>query len=257
MSSTGGRAATACVRLRDDHQTAFELAQASGKLLLGLRDRLEAGVAPDVVRREGDRRSHELLVAALESACPDDAILSEEADHDAACFDARRLWIIDPLDGTREFGEPGRADWAVHVALVADGEFVAGAVVLPALGKAFSTRPAPPLASQPRRAPRIAVSRTRPPAEAERVRERLHGELVPMGSAGAKAMAVVTGAVDVYLHSGGQHLWDAAAPTAVALAAGCHVSRLDGTPVACDTTWTPDLLVCRPELAEQVLQALA
>ena len=170
-----------------------------------------------------------------------------------------RTWVVDPLDGTREFGEAGREDWAVHVALVVDDAAAAGAVALPAQDVVLSTGAPPALAPPPQRAPRIVVSRTRPPAFAEAFAEALGGELVPLGSAGAKTAAVVTGEADVFVHAGGQYAWDTAAPAAVALAAGAHVSRLDGSPVRfdCADPWTPDILVCRPELRAAALAALA
>ncbi|HEX7444230.1 MAG TPA: 3'(2'),5'-bisphosphate nucleotidase CysQ, partial [Acidimicrobiales bacterium] len=191
-----------------------------------------------------------------------DAVLSEEGRDDPARLTAARVWIVDPLDGTREFGEPPRTDWAVHVALVVAGRPVAGAVALPALGLTLGTRPAPsplpPLPASPY-TPRVIVSRSRPPAAATWLAEHLGGELVPMGSAGAKAMAVVRGEADVYAHSGGQFEWDSCAPVAVAAAAGLHVSRLDGSPLRYNNAdpYLPDLLICRRELADASLQALA
>ncbi len=168
-----------------------------------------------------------------------------------------RTWIVDPLDGTREFGEHDRDDWAVHIALAEGGRLVAGAVALPARGVVYATD-APPVPPAPAsRRPRIAVSRTRPPAQAEQLAERLGGELVPMGSAGAKTMAVVEGAVDAYVHAGGQYVWDSAAPVAVALASGLHASRLDGSALDYSAeTWLPDLVVCRPDDRDRVLAAL-
>ena len=189
-----------------------------------------------------------------------DGVLSEESVDDASRLQADRVWIIDPLDGTREFTEQGRTDWAVHVALWtrSDG-LVAGAVALPAQGRVLSTVSPPPTPVAQDRRPRIVVSRTRPPAVAHRVAEALGGELVGMGSAGAKAMAVVDGAVDAYVHSGGQYEWDSAAPVAVAVAAGLHVSRIDGSPLEYNRRdpWLPDLVVCRQDLAEEVLAAVA
>jgi 3'(2'), 5'-bisphosphate nucleotidase len=186
-------------------------------------------------------------------------VLSEEAPDDPRRLRAERAWIVDPLDGTREFGESERTDWAVHVALVEHGELAAGAVALPARRLTLSSDPAPPPAPPVERTPRIVVSRSRPPVEAELVAERLRATLVPMGSAGAKAMAVVTGEADLYLHAGGQHVWDSAAPVAVAAAAGLHASRVDGSPLAynAESTWLPDLLICRPELAPAVLAVLS
>jgi 3'(2'), 5'-bisphosphate nucleotidase len=206
---------------------------------------------------EGDRRSHELLARRLGDERPDDAVLSEEGER--ATEGGGRTWVVDPLDGTREFGEPGREDWAVHVALVVDEAAVAGAVALPARGVVLSTGAPPALPPPSRRRPRIVVSRTRPPAFAEAFAEGIGGELSPLGSAGAKTAAVVLGEADVFVHAGGQHAWDTAAPVAVALAAGLHVSRLDGSPVRfdCADPWTPDLLVCRPSLREAALTVLA
>jgi 3'(2'), 5'-bisphosphate nucleotidase len=241
-----------------DGAVAREVASAAGELLLEIRDGLEAGRDPEEIRKEGDRRSNDLILRLLRERFPADAILSEEAPRPSLTAPPERLWIVDPLDGTREFGESGRSDWAVHVALSERGRLVAGAVTLPAQpGACFATDRAPARVRCAARPLRIAVSRTRPPAEALALAERLDGELVPMGSAGAKAMAVLTGDVDVYVHSGGQYAWDSAAPVAVATAAGLHASRIDGSPLAyAGDVWMPDLLVCRPELAPSVLTAL-
>ena len=242
-----------------DHEDAARFAEEAGRLLLGIRTRIDDGEAVDRVRHEGDLGSHELLLGRLADTHPDDAVLSEEGADDLARLDAERVWIVDPLDGTREFGEPPRTDWAVHVALVIGGEPVAGAVALPARGLVLSTAAPPTLAPPAGGRPRVVVSRTRPPAEADRLVTALGAELVAMGSAGAKAMAVVLGDADVYPHAGGQYEWDSAAPVAVAARAGLHVSRLDGTPLRYNQrdAWLPDLLICRPELAEPVLAALA
>ncbi|MCU4184325.1 3'(2'),5'-bisphosphate nucleotidase CysQ [Acidiferrimicrobium sp. IK] len=204
----------------------------------------------------GDRAAHELLAGALADARPDDGVLSEEGDHDTDRTSRRRTWIVDPLDGTREFKERPRTDWAVHVALSVDGTVRAGAVALPALGKVLSTAEPPPPPPAPGAVPRLVVSRSRPPAFSARLSEQLGGELVPMGSAGAKAMAVVLGDADVYAHAGGMYEWDSAAPVAVAAAAGLHVSRLDGSPLVYNQPdpWLPDLLICAPQLAERVIE---
>ena len=169
-----------------------------------------------------------------------------------------RLWIVDPLDGTREFTEAGRSDWAVHVCLAVGGVPVVGAVALPAVGLTLAT-PDPPPPAPAGAAPRLAVSRTRPPRQAQAVADAIGAELVPMGSAGAKVAAVIRGEVDAYVHAGGQYEWDSAAPVAVALAAGLHASRLDGSPLVygAPDPWLPDLVVCRPELRDLILQALA
>jgi 3'(2'), 5'-bisphosphate nucleotidase len=242
----------------DDHALAARLATEAGRLLVSMRARLAAdGLSGKALGAEGDRRAHGLLVAGLAELRPDDAVLSEEGVADPERLTRRRVWIVDPLDGTREYGEVPRTDWAVHVALVVDGDPVAGAVALPGRGLTLATDPAPPPPPPSRGPLRVVVSRSRPPAEATLVAEALGGELVPLGSAGAKAMAVVLGEADVYPHSGGQYEWDSAAPVAVARAAGLHVSRLDGSPLAYNRPdpYLPDLLVCRPELADQVIAA--
>lgn len=246
-----------------DHRLARRLAEQAGTLLLDVRAELGVeGAEPAELKVEGDRRSNEFLLHELDAAMqPGDAVLSEEAratHDDARRLDASRVWIIDPLDGTREFSEPPRTDWAVHVALCVDGEPVCGAVALPALGTVLSTGDEP-VALPPLGVPRIVVSRTRPPAEAELVRAALEGVLVEMGSAGAKTMAILRGEVDCYPHSGGQYEWDSAAPVAVALAAGAHASRLDGSPLRynCPDPLLPDLVVARAEIAADLLAALA
>ena len=234
-----------------DADLAAELAEQAGHLLLALRDRGE--FSGKLLGEEGDRLANTLLCAELRRSRPDDALLSEEEKDNLVRLDASRAWIVDPVDGTREYGE-GRSDWAVHVALSIDGIPAIGAVALPALGLVLrSDRPiavAPPPAKL-----RMLVSRTRPAREAVAVAEALGAELVPMGSAGAKAMAVVRGEADVYLHSGGQHEWDSCAPVAVALAHGLHASRIDGSPLVYNQadTYIPDLLICHRDHAEQVL----
>jgi 3'(2'), 5'-bisphosphate nucleotidase len=235
-----------------DHVAAAELATAAGERLLEVR----AGGAEGAALKDlGDRTSHAFLMGELQSRYPDDGILSEEGADDQARLTRARVWIVDPLDGTREFSEPPRSDWAVHVALVVAETAVAGAVALPGLGLTLSTAepPAPPPGVEGR--PRILVSRTRPTEHAQHLAAALDGELVPMGSAGAKAMAVVRGDADIYAHSGGQYEWDSAAPVAVAASAGLHVSRLDGSPLRYNQSnpWLPDLLICRPEYAAAVL----
>ena len=243
----------------DDHATAARLAEEAGRLLVELRSRLSArGVDGRRLGREGDAAAHDLLVRLLARHRPADAVLSEEGAADPERVHRSRVWIVDPLDGTREYGEVPRSDWAVHVALVVDGDPVAGAVALPGRGLTLATDPPPPPPPAVDRPPRIVVSRTRPPWQATRIAEALAGELVPLGSAGAKAMAVVLGEADVYPHAGGQYEWDSAAPVAVARAAGLHASRLDGSPLVYNRPdpYLPDLLVCRPDLAEQVLAAV-
>jgi 3'(2'), 5'-bisphosphate nucleotidase len=238
-----------------DADFAAEIAVAAGKLLQEVRasrdwDAKELGKA-------GDAAANDLLCHAITSARPDDGLLSEERKCDGTRLLKSRTWIIDPVDGTREYGER-RDDWAVHVALCIDGRPELGAVALPDAGLVLRSD-APPALAPLNDPPRMVVSRTRPAAEAVAVAEAIGAELVPMGSAGAKAMAVVRGIADIYLHSGGQHEWDSAAPVAVAFAAGLHCARLDGTPLVynCDDTYVHDLLICRRELVEAVTDALA
>ena len=233
----------------NDHEVAATLAEEAGRLLLDVR----AGHAAD-----GDRLSNELLLARLAELRPADAVLSEESVDDPVRLQRDRVWIIDPLDGTREYNEMPREDWAVHVALAVGGEPVVGAVALPAAGVVLGTgRPPSPPSSHGGR-PRLVVSRTRPTELADRLAAALDAELLPMGSAGAKAMAVVRGEADVYAHSGGQYEWDSCAPVAVAAAAGLHVSRLDGSPLVYNqpNPYLPDLLICRPDLAARVLEEI-
>jgi 3'(2'), 5'-bisphosphate nucleotidase len=239
-----------------DHQLAASAATAAGRLLVELR---ASGVAGAELGTLGDRRSHEHLARELAAHRPLDAVLSEEGAPRGEHSGRGRVWIVDPLDGTREFTEAGRSDWAVHVALAVDGIPVAGAVALPARDLTLHTGDALARPARSAGPPRLVVSRTRPPAEASVVAARLGAEVVRMGSAGAKAMAVVLGEADVYVHSGGQHEWDSAAPVAVALAAGLHASRLDGSPLVYDQpdAWLPDLVICVPELAADVLAACA
>jgi 3'(2'), 5'-bisphosphate nucleotidase len=243
-----------------DHRSAAEIATGAGERLLELRSSLERlHLHPRHRRDEGDRVSHEFIVDALARAHPDDAVLSEEGADVSDRLSASRVWIVDPLDGTREFGEPGRKDWAVHVALVIDGTVEAAAVALPALGVTLTAEPPPDPPPSHEGPPRLVVSRSRPPAVAMALAYRLDGEMLALGSAGAKAMAVVMGLADIYAHSGGQYEWDSAAPVGVAAAAGLHVSRLDGAPLEYNRPdpWLPDLLICRPELADAVLELTA
>ncbi len=244
-----------------DHEIAADVATRTGQLLVELR--AKAGATPHdwwSLRDEGDWSAHRFIVEALAELAPGDKVLSEEGIEDRSRLGAERVWIVDPLDGTREFGEPGRSDWAVHVALVnGAGEPLAGAVALPAIGVTLASDPPPP-PPEPHEGPlRVVVSRTRPPAAALRIAEALEADLVSMGSAGAKAMAVVLGEVDVYAHAGGQYEWDNCAPVAVARAAGLHTSRIDGRPLVYNQSdpWLPDLLICRPELADTAIGAVA
>jgi len=236
----------------DDHVLAAWLATVAGERLLEVR---QEGLEGRELKDAGDRAAHDLLMELLAEHRPGDAVLSEEGKDDKARLGRDRVWIVDPLDGTREFSEVPRDDWAVHVALWADGELVAGAVAQPALGETFSTGAPPvvPPSTAPR--PRIAVSRSRPPAFVHALAEDLGADLVAMGSAGVKVISVARDITDAYVHAGGQYEWDSAAPVAVARAAGLFTSRIDGTPLVYnqEDVYLPDLIVCRPELAERIV----
>ncbi len=238
-----------------DAALAAHLAEVAGQLLIAVRD---SGVFGErTLGKAGDATANAFLCHALRAQRPDDALLSEEEKDNLDRLTASRVWIVDPVDGTREYGE-ARADWAVHVALAVDGAPVLGAVALPDQGRVL--RSDQPVAVPP--APevlRMVVSRTRPAPEAEAVASMIGAALVPMGSAGAKAMAVILGQADIYLHTGGQYEWDSCAPAAVALAHGLHVSRIDGTPLVYNRadTYMPDLLICRKEHADMVLAKVA
>jgi 3'(2'), 5'-bisphosphate nucleotidase len=241
-----------------DVQLARRIAEKTGELLLTLQGSgLFEGKA---LGQAGDRTANAFIMEALKSRRPDDAVLSEEEKDTAERLSASRVWIVDPLDGTREYGE-GRTDWAVHVALSVDGAPAVGAVALPGLGVTLCTAGCKPDGAVKEGAKpklRMLISRSRPSPEVVSVAEALGAELVPMGSAGAKAMAVVRGEGDIYLHTGGQYEWDNCAPAAVAKAAGLHVSRADGSPLAYNgqDPYLPDLLVCPPHLAGEVIAAL-
>lgn len=241
--------------VENDEQLAERLATAAGQLLLGLQT--AGDLDGKALGKAGDEAANAMLMRELRAARPDDAILSEEEKDNGVRCQSRRAWIIDPLDGTREYGE-GRTDWAVHVALAVDGVPTVGAVALPGLGVTLTSGAPTPLASA-NFPPKMLVSRTRPAAEAVYVAEKLGAELLAMGSAGAKAMAVVRGEADIYLHTGGQYEWDNCAPAAVAVAAGLHVSRVDGSPLIynCENPYLPDLLICRQEFAEAALRLAA
>jgi len=241
----------------NDVDLAAHLAETAGRILVEVRD--SGMFAGKALGKAGDQTANEFLVHALRCQRPEDGLLSEESKDTAERLGKSRVWIIDPVDGTREYGE-ARSDWAVHVALAVDGVASIGAVALPGLDGGLVLRTDEvrelPVHDGP---PRMVVSRTRPAAEAVAVAERLGGELVPMGSAGAKAMAVVRGEAEIYLHSGGQFEWDSCAPAAVASAYGLHCSRMDGSPLVYNQadTYMPDLLICRKEWAQKVFDALS
>ena len=244
-----------------DQALAQELAAEAGRLLVGLAT---SGPIGKELGTLGDRESNAFLLSRLAAERPEDAVLSEESADDPVRLSAERVWIIDPVDGTREYGTGGRPDWAVHVALWEHSAgLIAAAVALPALDCVLGTGPLPaasgllPTRSSDR--PRIVISRSRPPAFAQAVAEAIGGDLMPLGSAGAKSAAVILGEADAYLHAGGQYQWDSAAPAGVALAHGLHCSRIDGSALHYNAaeTWLPDILVCRKDLRDTILAAIA
>ncbi|MET7464574.1 3'(2'),5'-bisphosphate nucleotidase CysQ [Nonomuraea sp. NPDC005501] len=272
--------------IRDDHALAADLATEAGERLLALRAR-EGFADPAGLRALGDRASHVFLMESLARLRPSDCVLSEESSRedrlDPRRLSAPRVWIVDPLDGTREFSErragpergslrdqdgaegsattsteEGRSDWAVHVALWEGDRLTAGAVALPAQGRTLSTAEPPKLPTLERGRFRIAVSRTRPPEFVQKLAYLVGADLVPIGSAGAKISAVLTGDVEAYVHAGGQYEWDSAAPVAVAQAAGAHTSRIDGTPLTYNRAdpSLPDILVSLPDLASTLLAGI-
>ena len=238
-----------------DADLAAHLAETAGRLLEDVR--ASGTLSGKALGDAGDAAANDFIVAALKQQRPDDGLLSEEEKDNLARLEKHRVWIVDPVDGTREYGE-GRTDWAVHVALAIDGVASVGAVALPGLDIVLRTDAPATVPPAPARL-RMVVSRTRPAAEAVAVAEAIGAELIPMGSAGAKAMAVVRGEADIYLHTGGQYEWDSCAPVAVALAHGLHASRADGSPLVYNRadTYMPDLLICRPEHAATVLAEVA
>ncbi|MGV9713891.1 3'(2'),5'-bisphosphate nucleotidase CysQ [Gordonia sp. NPDC003424] len=243
-----------------DRALAGELATAAGELLLDVR--ATSGLVGKELGKAGDLRSNDLILARLAELRPNDAVLSEESADDKSRLAAARVWIVDPVDGTREYGTEGHADWAVHVALwSADDGLIAGAVALPALGityvdDAAAVTPVDGLAATPKSdVPRVVVSASRPPQFSQAVADAIGGEVLQMGSAGAKAMAVVRGEADAYVHAGGQYEWDSAAPVAVAQSKGLWCGRIDGSALVYnrDDTYMPDLVICRPELRDAVI----
>ncbi len=240
--------------IADDSALAAHLAETAGKLLLQVRD--SGLLSLQALGKAGDQTANQFLIHAIAEQRPDDGLLSEESKDTKARLSKSRVWIIDPVDGTREYSE-GRTDWAVHVALAINGAPVIGAVALPGLGVVLRSDQPTEIPPAPAK-PRMVVSRTRPAAEAMAVANALGAECIPMGSAGAKAMAVVRGDADIYLHNGGQYEWDNCAPAAVAADFGLHVSRIDGSPLVYNQadTYIPDLLICRKQHAQSVLDAL-
>jgi 3'(2'), 5'-bisphosphate nucleotidase len=238
-----------------DVDIAARAARAAAEVLVRLR---HGGLTGRALGDAGDAAAQAAVTARLAADAPGDVVFSEEAADDLRRLSADRVWIVDPLDGTREYGDPARHDWAVHVALWSAGELTAAAVALPGLGEILVTDPAPMPPPRPDGPVRLTVSRSRPPVEAEAVAAALGAQVIPLGSAGYKTVAVVRGEVDAYVHAGGMYQWDSAAPVAVARAAGLTTCRLDGSPLVYNDRdpWLPDLVVCRPELAEPILAAV-
>jgi 3'(2'), 5'-bisphosphate nucleotidase len=241
--------------MSSDQELARYLAEGAGALLVSLRETPED---PDQLRKLGDLQSHNWLMEQLDAFCPGDAVLSEEGADDPSRLAAERVWIVDPLDGTREYGEPRRTDWAVHVALWERGELSCGAVALPARGVVYSSGMSLDLPARSGTI-RLAVSRSRPPLFVTELASELGAVLVPMGSAGVKGMSVASGEVDAYVHAGGQFEWDSAAPVAVARGIGLHTSRIDGSPLRYNqpNPRLPDVVIAHPDVAEIVLEAIA
>ncbi|MFK4873679.1 3'(2'),5'-bisphosphate nucleotidase CysQ [Novosphingobium sp. ZW T3_23] len=238
--------------IANDGDLAAHLAEVAGKILLDVRaSGLFSGKS---LGKAGDQTANQFLCHALREQRPEDGLLSEEEKDNAERLAKERVWIVDPVDGTREYGEE-RADWAVHVGMAVDGAPVLGAVALPGAGVVLRSDQPGEIPPAPEKL-RMVVSRTRPAKEATGVAEEIGAELVPMGSAGAKAMAILRGEADIYLHSGGQYEWDSCAPAAVAQGWGLHVSRIDGSPLVYnrEDVYMPDLLICRKEHAELVLE---
>lgn len=238
-----------------DAELAAHLAEIAGRILLDVR--ASGMFEGKALGKAGDQTANQFLVHALRAQRPEDGLLSEESKDTEERLSKERVWIVDPVDGTREYGEE-RADWAVHVGLAIGGEATIGAVALPGCDAVLRTDQPKALPDAPETL-RMVVSRTRPAAEAVAVSEAIGAELVPMGSAGAKAMAIIRGEADIYLHSGGQYEWDSCAPVAVAKAHGLHCSRIDGSPLIYNQrdVYMPDLLICREEHAERVLAEVA
>ena len=239
----------------NDHQLAAWLATEAGERLVKLRTEMSGQrLAPFAVGARGDAAAHEFIEDALNEHRPDDMVLSEESMDDRRRLQHHRVWIVDPLDGTREFSTPGRTDWAVHVALVADGTPIAAAVALPAQDITLATEPAPPTpeAAAP---PRVITSRSRPGRLSRRIADAMGAEIVQLGSAGAKAAAVIRGEAEVYAHASGLHEWDLCAPAAVAAAAGLHVSHLNGSELRFNQsdTYVSDFVICHPDFASAVI----
>jgi 3'(2'), 5'-bisphosphate nucleotidase len=238
----------------NDGDLAAHLAHWAGRILLDVR---EAGVfGGKSLGKAGDQTANQFLVHALREQRGEDGLLSEEEKDNPERLAKERVWIVDPVDGTREYGEE-RTDWAVHVGMAVNGAPVLGAVALPGLGVVLRSDQPGEIPAAPE-VLRMVVSRTRPAKEATGVAEAIGAELVPMGSAGAKAMAILRGEADIYLHSGGQYEWDSCAPAAVAAGWGLHVSRIDGSPLVYnrEDVYMPDLLICRKEHAELVLESV-
>ena len=242
----------------NDDELSIELARVTGQRLVVLREELiEKGTTMWNLKDSGDMLAHHFLMDAFTALRPQDSVLSEEGSDDRRRLAADRVWIIDPLDGTNEYGE-GRSDWAVHIALWEKGKLTSGAVSLPSIESVFGVNPPVEIAPRPSGKPRLVTSRNRAPYAAVLVAEHLNCDAFRLGSAGAKAMSILMNESDIYVHDGGMNQWDSAAPAVVAMAAGLHASRLDGSPLIYNAadTWLPDFFVCRPEFTDDILEAI-
>ena len=242
-----------------DADLAAALAHLAGATLLTTREELgAAGVTGKALGKAGDVAAQKVIAKALEGSRPGDAVLSEEAPDDPSRLSAERVWIVDPLDGTKHFAE-GKNEWAVHIALWEQGHLTVGAVALPTEGVVLRSDEVGAPSSTAGKPLRIAVSSSRTPPIAREAAQSLSATLVPMGSAGVKIASVIRGQNDAYIHAGGQYEWDSAAPIALARAAGLHTSRLDGSDLLYNRKdpYLPDLVVTRAEIADKVTAAIA
>lgn len=263
----------------EDAELARTVAQGAGQLLLELRESY-GEIEPDdkeranALRKEGDRASHEYIAAALSAARPDDAVLSEEGADSDVRLSASRVWIVDPLDGTYEYGQ-NRADFAVHIVLwntEGQARLEAGVVDLPAQGLTRSVLDLDPqLGELPTNRPiRIVASRSRPPATLAQTVHHLSGslseagithegvEVVDVGSVGAKVNEILSGRAEAYIHDTGFYEWDVAAPLNVAHHYGLHAEHIDGQPVVFNQMppYVNNLVVARADLHGFVMDAL-
>lgn len=242
-----------------DHELARTLASTAGEFLVDYqRDGLAADRWGEWLGADGDAAAHDVIIEQLHSARPDDAWLSEEGRDDPEERSmSERAWVIDPLDGSADFGR-GTNEWAVHVALTERGSATAGAVAVPGLGRVFSTDEATAVGSRTDRAPVVVTGRARHWTDGQRVAGALSGELVVCGSAGVKAMLVVAGVADIYVHAGALYEWDVCAPAIVAQAHGLVAVAPDGAELRFNKSRpvVPGVVITHPDLLDATLAAL-